>query len=334
MAMVRFLLKRVLYIIIVLFILSFIIFMIFRTAPGDPVDIFFPIEEQIGMRPELVQQRRQEIIDTMGLDHPHVIQYFYWLAAVFRGNFGFSMESRRPVLEHIRDPMINTIVMNVISMIIVFAITIPVGVRSAVKRGKFFDNTALVTSMVGISIPAFLLSLLLIVFLSILLPWNIFPMFGMASISPPESGTLAWYLDRLRYMALPLMALVFTSMAGMIRYVRSAMIDALGMDCVRTARSKGLSEKVVVYVHAFRNALIPVITIMGGWFIMLFGGSMAIEIAFQWQGMGVIMLNALNNNDIGVQMAMGVFYALVAYIVILLLDIIYVMVDPRIRLEG
>jgi len=302
--------------------------------PIDPVDIFFPMEEQMGMRPELVEERRQEIIDTMGLDYHPVIQYFYWLSAVLRGDFGISMESRLPVLTHIRGPMVNTIVMNLISMFIVFLICIPVGVRSAVRRGKFFDNTALVTSMVGISIPPFLLSLILIVFLAVLLPWNIFPMFGMASAMPPESGTLAWYLDRLRFMALPLTALVLSSMAGLIRYIRSAMIDALNMDCVRTARSKGLAEKTVVYVHAFRNALIPVITVMGGWFILLFSGSMAIEMTFQWQGMGQIMLNALNNNDVGVQMAMGVFYSLITYIVILMLDIIYVFVDPRIRIEG
>ena len=331
--MVKFVAKRILYIIMVLFMVSFLLFMLFRTMPGDPVEIFLPIEAQGGMQPAELAAARQEIIDTMALDEPHVVQYFYWLAAVFRGNFGISMETRLPVLEHIREPMANTILMNILNLIIVFAITIPVGVYSAIKRGKTFDNVALVTSMVGISIPGFLFGLLLIVFLVILPPWDIFPMFGMASVIPPPEGTLAWYLDRLRFMALPLITIVLVSLAGMIRFVRSAMIDALNMDCVRTARAKGLVEKTVIYTHAFRNALVPIITVMAGFFIGVFGGSMIIEMTFQWQGMGLIMINALNRRDIGVLMTMNVFYALISYVGILVLDIAYVIVDPRIRYD-
>jgi len=330
---VKFLAKRIIYIIVVLFFVSFILFMLFRTMPMDPVEIFLPLEAQMAMLPEQMAVARQEIIDTMALDSHHVVQYFYWLAAVFDGNFGISMETRLPVLEHIRSPMINTIVMNILNLTIVFAIAIPVGVMSAIKRGKMFDNTALVTSMIGISIPGFLLGLILIVFLVIVPPWDIFPMFGMASLMPPPEGTIAWYLDRLRFMALPLTALVLTSLAGLIRYIRSAMIDALNMDCVRTARAKGLAEKTVIYIHAFRNALIPIVTVMAAFFVAIFGGSMVIEITFGWQGMGLIMFNALNRQDIAVLMAMNVFYALIAYVGILVLDIVYVLVDPRIRFE-
>jgi peptide/nickel transport system permease protein len=330
---VKYVVKRILYIIVVLFVVSFILFMLFRTMPRDPVEIFLPLEMQMTLLPEELAIRRAEIIETMGLDQPHVIQYFYWLAAIFDGNFGISMETRLPVLEHIRSPMANTIVINILNLIIVFAITIPVGVYCAVKRGKFFDNAALVISMIGLSIPGFLFGLILIVLLAILLPWDIFPMFGMASIMPPEAGTLAWYADRLRFMALPLLALVLTSLAGLIRYIRSAMIDALNMDCVRTARAKGLKEKTVIYSHAFRNALIPVITVMAGWFVGIFGGSIVIEMTFQWQGMGLTMINALNRADIAVLMLMNVFYALIAFTGILILDIIYVIIDPRIRYE-
>jgi peptide/nickel transport system permease protein len=276
---------------------------------------------------------RAEIIETMGLDQPHIIQYFFWLAAVFRGEFGVSMESRMDVIDHVRSPITNTFIINMFNLFFVFLITIPIGVFCAIKRGKTFDNTALVFTMIGLSTPGFLFALLLIVFLVVLAPWDIFPMFGMASVMPPPEGTWAWYADRLRHMALPLFAMVFMSLAGMTRFVRSAMIDALNMDCIRTARAKGLAEKTVIYIHAFRNALIPIITVMGGFFIGIFGGSMAIEITFQWQGMGVIMLNALTVQDIGVLMAMNIFYALIAFSVILVLDIVYVMVDPRIRFE-
>lgn len=309
--------------------ISFIIFMLFRTMPGDPIEMFLPLELQITMQPEQLAAARAEIIETMGLDQPHVIQYFFWLRAVFQGNFGTSMETRSPVIDHVRAPMANTIVMSIMNMTIVFAITIPVGVVSAIKRGKLFDNTALVTSMIGMSVPGFLFGLIMIVVFSIWL--DIFPMFGMASMMPPPTGTLAWYLDRLRYMALPLFSLALMSMAGMIRYIRSSMIEALNMDCVRTARAKGLAEKTVIYSHAFRNALIPIVTVMAGWFIGIFSGSLAIELTFQWQGMGQIMINALNLRDIPVLMTMNVFYALIAYVGILVLDILYVFIDPRIR---
>jgi len=329
--MVNYLIRRVLYIVLVLFMVSFFIFMLFRTVPGDPVDMFLPPEMAMGMQPEHLVIARQEIITTMGLDQNHFIQYFYWLAAMFRGDFGTSMETRMPVLDHVRAPMANTIVMSILNLVLVFLITIPAGVYCAVRRGKFFDNAALVSTMIGLSIPGFLVGLIMIVLFALVFP--ILPPFGMASVMPPPEGTMAWYLDRLRFMALPLFALTFTSLAGMIRYVRSSMIDALNMDCVRTARAKGVAEKAVIYIHAFRNALIPIVTVMTAWFVGIFSGSFVIEVTFQWQGMGQIMMNALNLRDISVQMAMSVFYALIAFVGILVLDIVYVIIDPRIRFK-
>jgi len=329
--MVKFVLKRLLYIVMVLFMVSFFLFMLFRTMPGDPVDMFLPPELASGMDPMEVAIRRAEIIETMGLDRGNFEQYLRWLAAILQGNFGMSIETRTPVLDHIRSPMFNTLVINSFNMLVVFAITIPVGVYSAIKRGKLFDNTALVSSTIGISVPPFLVGLILIIIFAIFL--DILPMFGMASVLPPPSGTLAWYIDRFRHMVLPLTTLVLVSLAGLLRYIRSAMIDALNMDCVRTARAKGLAEKTVIYVHAFRNALIPIVTIMGVFFITIFTGAMVVENVFVWQGMGQIMLTALNMRDISVLMTVNLFYALIAFTVILLLDVVYVLVDPRIRFE-
>ena len=313
----------------VLAFVSFFLFMIFRTMPGDPVDMFLPPEVTGGMDPVQVAMQRAEIREAMGLDRSHGVQYVLWLRESFRGNFGMSMDSRLPVVDHVRSPITNTLVMNILQLIIVFAVTIPAGIYSAIRRGKMFDNSALVASMIGFSIPGFLFSLILIFIFAIVL--GVLPMFGMASTFPPPSGTAAWYLDRLRHMILPLSALVLMGMATMMRVVRSAMLDALNMDCVRTARAKGLAEKSVIYAHAFRNALIPIITVFGGFFITIFSGSMVVEIAFQWQGMGEIMFRALNVRDISVLLAMNVFYAFIAFIVIMLLDIVYVLVDPRIR---
>jgi len=172
---------------------------------------------------------------------------------------------------------------------------------------------------------------LLILVFAIILQW--LPINGMHSPMPPDDGTLAWYLDRLRFMALPLMTLVLSGMAGMMRFVRASMIDALNMDCIRTARSKGLGGKVIVFSHAFRNALIPVITIMTGFVITIFGGSVIIERTFAWNGMGNIMLTALSNQDWAVVMSMNVFYALISFIALLFMDIAYAIADPRIRFE-
>ena len=331
--MLWFITRRIFYIILVLFFLSFFLFILLRSMPIDPVDIFLPLEMRLAMEPEQVAIVRQAIIDDMGLEHHTVIQYFYWLRATLQGNLGISMESRLEVMDHIRSPITNTMVINLLAMFVVFAITIPAGIYAAVKRGKTFDNAALVASVFGISVPGFLFALLLIVTLVILLPWDIFPMFGMASLDPPPEGTMDWYMDRLRHMALPLVALVLTGSATMLRIVRSAMIDALHMDCVRTARSKGLREKAVIYSHAFRNALIPIVTIMATFFIGLFGGAIAIEVTFGWQGMGVIMINAINRQDIAVLMSLYLFYAFIAFAVILILDILYVFIDPRIRFQ-
>jgi len=329
--MVKYILKRIVYIVFVLLLVTAFIFALFRSMPTDPVDLFLPPEVQATMHPYVLAITIAEIRETMGLDRSNFAQYFYWLRAIVQGDFGISMETRQPVLDHVSAPMLNTVVLNVISMFFVFLITIPVGIRCAIKRGKTFDKAALVSTIAGISIPGFLFALLLIVVFAVIFP--IFPIFGMQPIVPAESGTFQWYLDRLYYMTLPLIALVLMGLPGMIRFIRSAMIDALNMDCVRTARAKGLREKVVIYSHAFRNALIPVITVMAGFFIGIFGGSMAIEITFAWRGMGTIMLTALQLQDIGVLMAVTTFYALISFTVLLLLDVAYTIVDPRIKFD-
>jgi len=329
--MFKFILKRLFYIILILMMVSAFMFVLFRTMPGDPVDTFLTPEIAATMLPEEALAAREEIIRTMGLDQPLVAQYFLWLGQMLQGNFGMSMQTRQPVVELLRAPMFNTVMINILNLIIVFLITIPTGIYCAIKRGKVFDNGALVFSMVGLSVPSFLFGLVLIVIFAVFL--DIFPISGMASAVPPDRGTLAFVLDRLRFMALPLMTMVLTSLAGLIRFIRSAMLDALSMDFVRTARAKGLAEKTVIFSHAFRNALIPIITVMTGWFVGIFGGSVIIEMTFGWHGMGWAMITALNLRDIGVLMTMNVFYALIAFVGLLIMDIAYAIADPRIRFE-
>jgi peptide/nickel transport system permease protein len=330
--MFKFILKRLFYILIVLMLVTGALFVLYRTMPGDPVDIFLPPEIAMTMRPEEVIAIRESIIADFGLDRPLAVQYFLWLGGMFRGEFGYSITTRQPVLDVVRGPMLNTVVINIMNLFLVFSVTIPVGIYCAVKRGKMFDHAALSFSMFGLSIPNFIFGLLLMIIFSVFL--GILPISGMRSSLPVgEPGSIPYLMDRLRYMILPLMTLFLTSLAGLIRMVRSAMIDALSMDFVRTARAKGLGEKAVIYSHAFRNALIPIITIMTGWFIGIFSGSLVIEQTFGWQGMGWLMLTALTNRDMAVLMAMGVFYALISYVGLLVMEIAYVIADPRIRLE-
>jgi len=327
--MALFIVKRIFYMILVLLLVSAVMFGLFRTMPGDPTDIHMPPEAALGLRPEEVEAIRAEIRETMGLDRSHVVQYFIWLGDMFQGNFGYSIASRQPIWDHISAPMANTIFINIINVILIFSITIPVGVYCAIRRGKLFDNGALVFSMFGLSVPNFLFALILIFVFAILLGW--FPIFGIQSIMAPEPWTMAWFGDRMRHMALPLATMVLTGLAGIIRFTRTALIDALNMDCIRTARAKGVREKTVIFVHAFRNSLITIITVTIGAFLGVFGGSVVIETTFGWNGMGRVMLTALNQRDIGVLMTMNMFFVLMAFLTILIMEILYVIVDPRIR---
>ncbi|MCL2169851.1 MAG: ABC transporter permease [Defluviitaleaceae bacterium] len=329
--MLMFLVKRLFYIMVVLFIVSIFIFFLFRAMPICPTDIM--MSEVAGdMHFEDYQRMRQELRDFLRLDEPWPLQFGVWFWEMVQGNFGYSFFTRLSVVDSIRVPMANTIMLNILNLILVFAIVIPAGVYAAIKRGKLFDQGVLFATLIGFSFPGFLFALLLILVFAILIP--IFPIGGMSTVLPPYYWT-NWdhFLDRLYFMALPLLTLVLMGTATLLRIVRSSMIDSLTQDFVRTARAKGLAEKTVIYSHAFRNALIPIITVMTGWFIAIFGGSMVIEQVFSWNGMGRVMLQALLYSDTAILKAMNVFYALIAFVGLLLMDIAYIVVDPRIRFD-
>lgn len=226
--------------------------------------------------------------------------------------------------------MKNTIMLNVWSLIPVFAITIPLGIATAVRRGSRFDSIVQVVTIIGYSLPFFVIALLFIFLFAVKIP--IFPISGVQT--PGFTGSsIQLFMNKLYHMALPLIVMVFTSLGGLTRYVRATMIEALRMDYIRTARSKGLTEKVVIYSHAFRNALIPFITIMTGWFISIFSGSVVIERTFLWNGMGKVIIDALNQQDFAVSLAMVMFYLILALVGNLLMDLSYGLADPRVKLD-
>jgi peptide/nickel transport system permease protein len=304
-------------------------FTLYKLTPADPVRMYTE-GLQNDMRPEDFARLQQEVRAFLGLDQPLVIQYFKWMGKMLTGDFGRSLVYRQPVVSVIKAPMANTIRLNAITMLFVFMITIPLGITTAVKKGTVYDNTVQVVTILGLSLPAFVTALAVILLFSIILRW--LPIGG--AYTPGFSGEgFALFLDRAKHMVLPISVLVFTSLASLTRYIRATMIDALRMDYIRTARAKGLTEKVVIYSHAFRNSMIPFMTILVSWFISLFGGSIVIERIFTWNGMGELLISSITRFDYAVVLTLEMFYVLIGLAGNLIIDMLYTVVDPRIRLS-
>ncbi len=321
--------KRILYIFFVFFIISIMMFLLFKATPGDPV-----MQQLEGQQQRLTPTRFKELYDQtyvrLGLDKPLPVQYLRWMGRTLTGDFGRSLLYRKPVIEVVKIPMRNTILLNILVMIAVFAITIPLGITTAVKKGTVYDNSVQVITILGYSLPTFIIALAAMLLFSVTLGW--LPLTGTSTAG--LTGT-SWqlFLDRLKHMILPTLVLTFSSLGSLTRYIRAAMIDALRMDYIRTARAKGLKEKVVIYSHAFRNSLIPFVTVLVSWMLSLFSGSIMIEKIFVWDGMGKLLVQAITNMDYGLAMAVEMFYVLLSLIGNLIVDIAYTMVDPRVRLS-
>lgn len=323
----RFLLKRLVYIIFVFFIISILMFAIYKAMPGDPVKMML----QGNIKPEVYQLQYDNMKEKLGLDKPVPVQYAKWITNMLRGDFGYSTEYRRPVKDVIGVPMRNTVLLNIFSMILVFAISIPLGITTAVKKNSILDKVVQVVTIVGYSIPSFVIALLAIYVFAIRIP--LFPISGVRTAGFTGTGFDA-FVDTAKHMALPVLVMSVGGIGSITRYVRASMIEALRMDYIRTARSKGLREKVVIYVHAFRNALIPVVTVTTWWLIGLFGGSVVIETIFVWDGLGKMMISGLNQRDFSVVLAMQMFYVILSLAGNVLMDIAYTLVDPRVKLEN
>ena len=328
--MLKFICRRLIYICLSLIVITIMLFTLFRQLPGDPV-LQWMLGDGTTLTPEQFDIEYARISAMLGMDGPVIYQYFRWITLLLQGDWGWSFVHNRAVLDVIRVPIGWTVVLNIAAISISFLITIPLGIFSAVKRGKAFDNGTMVFTTIGFSMPTFLVGILMIVIFAVFL--QVLPTSGMISPIPPTEP-FARFLDRIRFAILPLMTLTFVGLAGMTRYVRAQMCDALSEDYVRTARSKGLTEKVVIFSHAFRNALVPVVTLVAGTLIGLFAGSLVIERTFGWSGMGVVMIDSLMAGDYAIVKAMNVFYAFVSLTAILIMDLAYGLVDPRIKVAG
>ena len=346
--MLKYSLKRLGYMAVVLVILSVIMYMIYSLVPANRAytDAYAQVQ---AMKNSLPKEQLNDYFDKLYLEYQRkygtdtnnkFIRYGRWVGiyplydgsynGLLQGNLGYSYEYQKPVVEVVKQPMLNTIKINIWATILALGITLPLGIYCAVKRGSKFDQGIQVMTIVGYSLPTFLISILFIwVFCSKL---GIFPPSGMQTPGNTYVGFRKW-LDEMYYLALPLIVMTFCSLGGMTRYVRASMIEALSLDCIKTARAKGLKEKAVIYSHAWRNALIPIVTLVVGWFLGIFGGSLVIESMFALNGMGRLMIQSLRTADYDVVLLMQMFYVAMALIGNLVIDIIYGLVDPRVRVS-
>ncbi len=323
--MLRYLLKRILILIPVAFLVSVIIFATVKIMPGDPVDLMLPPD----LTPEQYELSYQAMHERLGLDKDIVTQYFAWVSGVFSGDFGYSNIENRPVSQVIAEPMRNTLILNIGVNFLYLLIAIPVGIKCATKRLSPFDNGWQVFSLITYSTPSFFLGIILIYIFSISLGW--LPLGGMPNATILSGWDL--FIEWVRVLILPTITLTIVSLAGAVRYIRNAMIDAISKDYIRTARAKGLSEKVVIYCHALRNAMIPVSYIIVGTLFSLFAGSAIIESIFGYNGIGKLIIEGVLNRDNQLVATLNLFYAMISLVAVVVADIVYAAVDPRIKLK-
>jgi peptide/nickel transport system permease protein len=331
--LLRYLGKRIIYMVFVFLLISIIIFGLFQLVPGDPVLRFMdPVELQLppGMREVIENQIRQR----MGFDQPVHIQYIRWLTGMLQGDFGQSIVAMQPVSQVLPEPLLITLQINIVVMLIVFAIAIPLGISLAVKKGGVYDNGIQTVTLLGMSLPIFLIAIGAIMLFSVALDLTPVSGFGnpLFPIENPDATAWEIFLDRLPFMILPISVLSFASLAGLTRFIRVAMIDALSQDYIRTARSKGLGEGSVIWRHAFRNSLIPFVTSLVAWLISLLSGSIMIETIFGIRGMGLLFFNSIMAFDWNMALVINTIFVVIALIGYLLVDFAYVLVDPRVRL--
>lgn len=314
--------RRLLHLIPVIILISMLIFTIIKLTPGDPVGA--------NLDPRSTPEQKAAERARLGLDKPIPVQYWNWLKRSVRGDFGNSYIYKVPVSEVIPTFIKNSFILNVFVYIFAFLISIPIGIITAVKQYSKTDNFWSAFSIIGISMPTFFFGLLLIYFFSVKL--DMFPISGMKTVGSKATGW-ANIKDILHHMVLPGTVLIIGSLASLVRYTRTSMLEVINQDYIRTARSKGLQEKVVIYRHAFRNALIPIVTIVGFTIPGLFSGAVMLETVFNWPGIGRVLVDAVNLRDYNLMMALNMFFAILTLLGNLLADIGYALVDPRIKVE-
>lgn len=328
--MIRYVARRLIGAVPLLLGIATLVFFVVNLAPGDPA--LYMVSP--GMSAEVIEQIRV----AFGLDEPVHVRYVKWVGSVLTGDFGHSFTYRRPVLDVVMDFLPNTLLLSACALALAFLVGIVLGTVQAVKQYSALDSSLSVLMLFFYSMPSFWLAIMLILLFSLMAQtvweWPIsFPASGMTSTGYEFMGPWDQLKDRAHHLVLPTLSLSLVLTAGIARYMRGSMLEVIRQDFVRTARAKGLPERTVVFKHALRNALIPVVTLIGLYIPVLFSGAVFIELIFAWPGMGRAIVDAITQRDYPLVMAASFFFAIMVILANLVADVLYAVVDPRIRYE-
>jgi peptide/nickel transport system permease protein len=324
--MLQYVLRRLAYSVIVLFVASFLVFT-FVAKTGDPL-------AALRLNPRISEQSVQNIKDRKHLDDSIFVRYGYWVKDAFTNGFGTTILGDRPILPDLWRVMKHTLQLVIIAELLAILIAVGIGVYSALRQYSVFDYTATTFSFMGLALPVFWFALMLQVGVVYVKDWTGYNIFPIASLSSVDPGTgIHFWLDRAHHLVLPVIVLMIASIATYSRFMRASMLEVVNADYVRTARAKGLEERQVTMKHAFRNALIPMVTIIALNFGALLGGAVVTETIFALDGMGLYFITKLNAGDPYPVMAFLMVTAVFVIIFNLLADLAYGFLDPRVRLD-
>lgn len=316
--MIKYIIRRLLISIPVLLGITMITFAAYNLAPGDPISAM--IDPSVPVPPEVLQRMKEDL----GLNKPIAVRYVIWLKEAAHGNLGFAYNSNTPVLKKIGDRLPATLALTISAMLLAISLGVPLGVYSALRQYSTLDYVLTLFAFVAVSVPAFFFALGAIYIFSVRL--GLFPVQGLRNPDAPNQ-----VVDFLHHLILPATVLGLERIAGFLRYTRSAVLEVLGQDYMTTARAKGLAERVVLWGHGFRNALISMITIITLSLPGLFGGAFVIEWIFAWPGMGQLAVMSVNMRDYPTLMGIALISSTLVLLSNLLADILYAAADPRIR---
>ena len=326
----KYIIKRLLLSVVILFFVAFIIYALMRCLPTSYIE---NMARQKSMQPgsKSYEEWMAQLTAMYNMDKGIIPGFFAWLGSMLRGNFGDSWRWTVPVIEKFSDTVWLSFVMGAISFFFELIIAIPLGIVAATKQYSKTDYTISVIALAGISLPTFFFASLLKLVFSVKLGW--FDLYGLVGRNYNQLSALGQFFDKAHHLVLPIITLVVVSMGSLMRYTRTNMLEVLNADYIRTARAKGLSERKVIYHHAFRNTLIPIVTIVGGSLPGLFAGALITETLYSIPGIGFTSYESMVSGDIPFSMFYMVFMAVLTLLGNLLSDILYAVVDPRVRIS-
>lgn len=320
--MTTYILRRLIQTCIVIVILSYVCFFLMTLMPGDPVDMM------ISSNPKITTEDVARLRALYGLDQPSYVRYGHWISDILKGDLGYSRTYRVPVQELLGPRLVSTFILSLTALTFSLLVAVPIGIFSALRPGSKFDYAINFVSFAGISIPSFWLGIVCIIIFAVWIP--LFPAGGTQTIGSSQLGFWGSLADRSWYLVLPVLSLSLQQIGRFARFTRSAMLESLRNDFIRTAKAKGLSRQIIIWRHAFRNALIPLITILALSISSIFSGAIITETVFAYQGVGKLTYDSIIGNDFNVAMVSFIISVAMVLLMNLVADILYGVADPRI----